>query len=57
MTVVIKKFIIVNNNGMVRITDHVNEVKTNATKSINGAGGPVINDSVNGKKIDPTKQT
>lgn len=55
MTVVIKKFIIVNNNGVVRITDHVNEVKTNATKSINGAGGPVITDSVNGKKIDPTK--
>lgn len=50
MTVVIKKFVIVNNYGVVRITDHVNEVKTDATKSNNGTEGPVMADFVNGKR-------
>jgi hypothetical protein len=54
MAVVIKKFVIVNNYGTVRFTDSVTAMPMQASKTNNGATGPVIADFVNGRRVQRT---
>ncbi|MFX3623114.1 MAG: hypothetical protein ACE3JP_03455 [Ectobacillus sp.] len=51
MGVRIEKFIIINNNGTVQFGDNCSDTSATASKTNNGATGPVVADFVNGSRV------
>ncbi|WP_028399755.1 hypothetical protein [Ectobacillus panaciterrae] len=57
MSICIKKFIVVNNFGTISFADSISEMPMKASKSNNGATGPVVADFVNGRRVFQTQDT